>query len=170
MGACCLYKFSQVKFCCCCAVFIFFGVVALAWLIVMEESTFRKVRKDRSAKTEATNMTNKNCVSPTNSNKDSDNSTNTNARPKLVFFWTNAEVLKWLRRHCEEYHTLYASLFLENDITGRSLLKMNDSTLERMGIKEKGHREVICTEILKLKLKSDILELKDLQRKKGEAL
>ncbi|KAF8783240.1 Protein aveugle like protein [Argiope bruennichi] len=136
----------------------------------MEESTFRKVRKDKTSKTEATNMTNKNNVSSPSSGKDNDNSTSTNARPKLVFFWTNAEVLKWLRRHCEEYHTLYASLFLENDITGRSLLKMNDSTLERMGIKEKTHREVICTEILKLKLKSDILELKDLQKKKGEAL
>ncbi|XP_015906725.2 protein aveugle [Parasteatoda tepidariorum] len=127
----------------------------------MEESTFRKVRKERPEKSAA--MTNKNSVS---SGKDNDAATNTNARPKLVFFWTNAEVLKWLRRHCEEYHTLYASLFLENDITGRSLLKLNDSTLERMGIKEKEHREVICTEILKLKLKSDILELKDLQKKK----
>ncbi|PRD32896.1 UNVERIFIED_CONTAM: ave [Trichonephila clavipes] len=57
-------------------------------------------------------------VSSASSAKD-DNSANTNARPKLVFFWTNAEVLKWLRRHCEEYHTLYASLFLENDITAR---------------------------------------------------
>ncbi|KAG8187312.1 hypothetical protein JTE90_011682 [Oedothorax gibbosus] len=143
------------------------SIFCFVWLFVMEESTFRKVRKEKPDKDKAANMTNKNSVSSTNSGKDNDNSANTNARPKLVFFWTNAEVLKWLRRHCEEYHTLYASLFLENDITGRSLLKMNDSTLERMGIKEKVHREVICTEILKLKLKSDILELKDLQKKKG---
>ncbi|KFM62770.1 hypothetical protein X975_15788, partial [Stegodyphus mimosarum] len=134
----------------------------------MEESTFRKVLKDQSEKQLSANiMTNKNSVSSSSSGKDNETATNTNTRPKLVFFWTNAEVLKWLRRHCEEHHTLYASLFLENDITGRSLLRMNDSTLERMGIKEKAHREVICTEILKLKLKSDILELKDLQKKKG---
>lgn len=130
----------------------------------MEVGACKKILKERPEKENI--MTNKNSVSSTSS-KDNESAANTNARPKLVFFWTNAEVLKWLRRHCEEYHTLYASLFLENDITGRSLLRMNDSTLERMGIKEKAHREVICTEILKLKLKSDILELKDLQKKKG---
>jgi len=135
----------------------------------MGDNGYRKVLKENPQKQQPSNiMTNKNNVSSTS--KDNDSAANTNARPKLVFFWTNAEVLKWLRRHCEEYHTLYASLFLENDITGRSLLRMNDSTLERMGIKEKTHREVICTEILKLKLKSDILELKDLQKKKGDSL
>ncbi|UYV72763.1 TIGD6 [Cordylochernes scorpioides] len=237
-------------------------------------------------------------------------------RPRPVFFWNNADVLKWLSRHCQEHHDLYAGLFLEHDITGkhngihlfairlipdrtlahkdencrgvkrmkrritvllccnstgtdkrrlliigksakprcfrnfsphfyctytsnskewmtssifqewllqfnkqlvsegrrilllldnatshcvpndglsnikihflppnmtaslqpldsgiikrRSLVRLNDSTLQRMGITDKDHREELYREILKLKLKSDILEMKDLERKGSE--
>jgi hypothetical protein len=41
---------------------------------------------------------------------------------------------------------------------------MNFSALERMGIEIPLHREEIFREILKLKFKSDILELRDLER------
>lgn len=88
-------------------------------------------------------------------------------RPKPVFFWSNADVIKWLRRCCQEYHSLYAPYFFEHDITGRSLVRMTDMTLEKMGISDRLHREELCTEILKLKLKSDIVEMKDLEKKKG---
>lgn len=86
-------------------------------------------------------------------------------RPKPVFFWNNADVMKWLKRHCEEYYGLYGQLFLEHEITGRSLVRMNDVSLERMGINDAEHREELCRIILKLKLKSDILEMKDLEKK-----
>jgi len=86
-------------------------------------------------------------------------------RPKPVFFWNNADVMKWLKRHCEEYYGLYGNTFLENEITGRSLVRMNDITLERMGINDAQHRDDICRIVLKLKLKSDIIEIKDLEKK-----
>lgn len=44
---------------------------------------------------------------------------------------------------------------------------MNVSALERMGIKVPEHHEEIYREILKLKFKSDILELQDLERQMG---
>lgn len=73
--------------------------------------------------------------------------------------------MKWMKRHCEEYYGLYGNTFLENEITGRSLVRMNDVTLERMGITDPQHRDDICRIILKLKLKSDIIEIKDLEKK-----
>ncbi|CAG2100631.1 unnamed protein product [Medioppia subpectinata] len=86
-------------------------------------------------------------------------------RPKPVFFWNNADVMKWLKRHCEQYYGLYGHAFLENEITGRSLVRITECTLERMGISDATHRDDICRIILKLKLKSDIIEIKDLEKK-----
>lgn len=95
----------------------------------------------------------------TYSSQDRDSQRKSKMRPKPVFFWSNAEVIKWLRRHCQEYHSLYAPMFFEHDITGRSLVRITDTTLEKMGIEDGTHREELCREILKLKLKSDIVAL-----------
>jgi hypothetical protein len=89
-------------------------------------------------------------------------------RPKPVFFWNNADVMKWLKRHCEEYHGQYSELFVNHEITGRSMVRLNDESLLKMGIKDARHRDDLLRTILKLKLKSDILDLKDLERKGGE--
>ncbi|RWS29877.1 protein aveugle-like protein [Leptotrombidium deliense] len=86
-------------------------------------------------------------------------------KPKLVFFWNNGDVMKWLKRHAEEYYGLYGQLFHEHEITGRSLVRMSDVTLQRMGISDCQHRDNISKLILKLKLKCDILEMKDLEYK-----
>jgi len=94
--------------------------------------------------------------------------TNKSNRPKPVFFWNNADVMKWLNRHCEEYHGLYGNLFVEHEITGRSMVRMNAVSLSRMGIADARHRDDLLRTILKLKLKSDILDLKDLERKGGD--
>jgi len=88
-----------------------------------------------------------------------------NRRPKPVVFWNNADVMKWMKRHCEEYYGFYGNVFLENEITGRSLVRMTDTTLQRMGIQDPIHRDDLCRIILKLKLKSDIIEMKDLEKK-----
>ncbi|XP_022254806.1 protein aveugle-like isoform X2 [Limulus polyphemus] len=104
---------------------------------------------------------------PSSPTRDKDAQKESRNRPKAVFFWTNADVMKWLRRQCQEYHSLYSHLFLEHDITGRSLVRIRDTTLESMGISNKEHRDDLCRKILKLKLKSDILEMKDLERKVG---
>ncbi|CAH2044306.1 unnamed protein product, partial [Iphiclides podalirius] len=95
-----------------------------------------------------------------NSNKPKTKAT----RPKAVYLWTEADVQKWLRRHCSDYYNLYWERFHEHDITGRALVRINDNTLLRMGITNKEHREAIWREILKLRLKTDIVEIRDLER------
>lgn len=90
------------------------------------------------------------------------------ARPLPVFFWETVHVMKWMKRRCADYYIMYANYFLEHEITGRSLVRLNDISLEKMGIKDVNHRDELCREILKLKLKSDILEMRDLERKGTE--
>lgn len=57
----------------------------------------------------------------------------------------------------------YEELFRKHDITGRPLLRLNDDSLTRIGITDPRHREVIFKEILKQRLKTDIMEIKDLE-------
>ncbi|CAG9811625.1 unnamed protein product [Chironomus riparius] len=85
------------------------------------------------------------------------------ARPKAVYLWTTADVVKWYRRHCSEYGNEYAELFVKHDITGRSLLRLNDNSLKRMGLTNDVDREAILKEILKQRLKTDIMEIRDLE-------
>lgn len=86
-------------------------------------------------------------------------------KPKSIYSWTVNDVQKWLRRHCEDLFQQYNYLFLKNHITGRTLLRINDNSLLRLGVKEQNHRGAICREIVKLKLKTDIMEIRDLQYK-----
>lgn len=75
------------------------------------------------------------------------------------------EVRKWLLRHCTEYYNDYVDNFVQNDVTGRTLIRINDNSLLRLGITDATHREAIWREILKLRLKTDIMEIRDLQRR-----
>jgi hypothetical protein len=59
--------------------------------------------------------------------------------------------------------TRYAEMFIRHDITGRSLLRLNDNSLYRIGITDDYHRDIILKEILKQRLKKDIMEIKDLE-------
>ncbi|KAF7281897.1 protein aveugle-like [Rhynchophorus ferrugineus] len=88
---------------------------------------------------------------------------NQNQKPKSVYEWSVRDVQNWLRRHCSDYHSLYADNFVQHDITGRSLIRLNDNSLIRLGITNSAHREAIWREILKLRLKTDIVEIRDLQ-------
>ncbi|XP_046990031.1 protein aveugle [Schistocerca americana] len=90
---------------------------------------------------------------------------NKTARPKPVYLWTVLDVQKWLRRHCSDYYPLYAEKFQQHDITGRSLIRINESTLIRLGIENAVHRQEIWREIAKLRLKTDIIEIRDLERR-----
>lgn len=87
-----------------------------------------------------------------------------NRRPKHLSQWTNADVIKWMKRHCEHFYEQYGELFLEHEITGRSLCRVTDSMLERMGVGLQEHRDELRRIIMKLKLKSDMVKLKDLER------
>ncbi|KAG9510962.1 Protein aveugle, partial [Fragariocoptes setiger] len=86
-------------------------------------------------------------------------------RPKHLSQWTNADVMKWLKRHCEEYYIKYGHLFLQHEVNGRSLCRITDTMLERMGIDSVEHREQLCQTVKTLKLKSDIVEMRDLERR-----
>lgn len=87
-----------------------------------------------------------------------------NRKPKHLSQWTNADVIKWLKRHCEHFYEQYGDLFLKHEITGRSLCRITDNMLERMGIELQDHRDELRRIIMKLKLKSDMVKLKDLER------
>lgn len=76
--------------------------------------------------------------------------------------------MKWMKRVCINHYTSYSTLFLDHEITGRSLVRLNDVSLEKMGIKDANHRDELYREILKLKLKSNILEMRDLESKGTE--
>ncbi|TMW48897.1 hypothetical protein DOY81_006015 [Sarcophaga bullata] len=84
-------------------------------------------------------------------------------RPKPVYLWTVGDVLKWYRRHCSEYLE-YLELFSKHEITGRALLRINDSSLQRMGVTNNRDREAIWREIVKQRLKTDIMEIRDMER------
>lgn len=87
-----------------------------------------------------------------------------NRKPKHLSQWTNADVIKWLRRHCEHLYEQYGDIFLAHEITGRTLCRVTDHMLERMGIELQDHRDELRRIIMKLKLKSDMVKLKDLER------
>jgi len=91
-------------------------------------------------------------------------------RPKSVNQWTVADVQKWFRRHCGEYYHLYSIKFLEQDITGRSLVRLTDNSLLRLEIVITEHRQAILREISKLRLRSNILLLKDIEMKQKHIL
>ncbi|ALC41794.1 ave [Drosophila busckii] len=84
-------------------------------------------------------------------------------RPKAVYQWTVSDVQKWYRRHCGEY-IKYEHLFAKHDITGRALLRITDSSLQRMGVTDNRDREAIWREIVKQRLKTDIMEIRDMER------
>lgn len=81
-----------------------------------------------------------------------------------MFLWTVLDVVKWFRRHCSEYEE-YAELFVIHDISGRALLRASADSLSRMGIENNQHRDAILREILKQRLKTDIMEIRELQMK-----
>ncbi|XP_052860131.1 protein aveugle isoform X2 [Anopheles cruzii] len=85
------------------------------------------------------------------------------ARPKPVYMWTVADTLKWLRRHCSERCAQYQELFQRHEITGRALLRITDDSLYRMGILDEKDRDDILREIIKQILKTDIMEIRDME-------
>lgn len=85
-------------------------------------------------------------------------------RLKHVSQWSHADVMKWLRRHCEHAYDQYGNLFVQHKITGRSLCRVTDFMLERIGIENQENRDELRRVIMKLKLKSDMVKLRDLER------
>lgn len=52
---------------------------------------------------------------------------------------------------------------MKHEITGCALLRLSDDALRRMGIINNQDREAIWREILKQRLKTDIIEIRDME-------
>lgn len=60
---------------------------------------------------------------------------------------------------------VYRTALFQHEITGRSLIRLNEGTLYRLGIHNSEHRQEIWREIIKLRLKTAILEIRDLEHR-----
>jgi len=115
-------------------------------------------------------MTVREVTPPQQNNRQGQGTRNNAQRPKSVQQWSVVDVQKWLRRHCGDYYHLYCEAFLEQDVTGRCLVRMNENSLMRLGIVHPEHRQYIWREIAKLRLRSSILYLRDQERRMASTL
>ncbi|KAK6196339.1 hypothetical protein SNE40_001581 [Patella caerulea] len=90
---------------------------------------------------------------------------NLKGKPKPLYFWTCADVNKWLRKHGGVCYELYGELLTQNDVTGRTLIRINEIKLEKIGINEVSHRREMMQHILRLRLKHEVTDLKNLGQK-----
>ncbi|CAI9736712.1 alpha motif domain-containing 12 [Octopus vulgaris] len=96
----------------------------------------------------------------TSDDKVKDNS-NVKKKRKPLYFWSTADVNKWLRKRCGCYCDMYENMFLDHEVTGRTLIRMNDIKLEKMGIADSNHRRELMQQILQQRLKHERVELKN---------
>ncbi|KAK3579146.1 hypothetical protein CHS0354_022168 [Potamilus streckersoni] len=89
----------------------------------------------------------------------------TRNKTKPLHFWASTDVNKWLKKHGGHCHDLYGNLLLEQEVTGRTLIRINEFKLERMGISNSNHRNELMQHILRLRLKHETVELKNLDQK-----
>ncbi|CAE1257236.1 unnamed protein product [Acanthosepion pharaonis] len=99
---------------------------------------------------------------PTNiEEKPKDTSNVKKNKRKPLYLWSTADVNKWLRKHCSCYCDMYENMFLDHEVTGRTLIRMNEIKLEKMGIKDSNHRRELMQQILQQRLKHERTELKN---------
>lgn len=89
----------------------------------------------------------------------------TKSKTKPLYFWTCADVNKWLKKHCSQFHGIYGDLLLQQEVTGRTLIRMNEIKLERIGIAKAEHRNEFMQYILRLRLRHETGDLKNLDQK-----
>ncbi|CAG5133499.1 unnamed protein product [Candidula unifasciata] len=86
-------------------------------------------------------------------------------KPKPLYFWNSADVNKWLRKHGGLYYELYGDLLSKHDVTGRTLIRVNDIKLEKIGILDASHRHDLMQFILRLRLKHEASDLRGLNQR-----
>uniref|UniRef100_A0A0B7BJ95 SAM domain-containing protein n=2 Tax=Arion vulgaris TaxID=1028688 RepID=A0A0B7BJ95_9EUPU len=86
-------------------------------------------------------------------------------KPKPLYFWDSADVNKWLRKHGGLYYELYGDLLSKHDVTGRTLIRVNDIKLEKIGILDSSHRHDLMQFILRLRLKHEMSDLRSLNQR-----
>lgn len=92
-----------------------------------------------------------------------DASGNLKGPKKSVFTWTVHDVQRWLQKY-HTYHTLYGKSFRENHILGKVLVQLTSQQLQQMGVDNEKHRADLLEKIIKLRLKSELAELKVMRK------
>lgn len=108
------------------------------------------------------NNTNNNNIN--NSQNNATSSPTKVSKPIPASDWSVVDVQNWFRRKCGDYYHLYSEKLLEQGITGPSLLRLNEGSLLRLGIFHPEHRQAIWREITKLRLRTNIVILRELER------
>jgi len=80
-------------------------------------------------------------------------------------FWTNSDVLQWMKASLPELFNKYGGFFKAHGIRGRTLFMLTDNLFLEMGINDPQDRAQFRIEIAKLKIKSDLLTLKNTHHK-----
>ncbi|XP_062607141.1 protein aveugle-like [Saccostrea cucullata] len=86
------------------------------------------------------------------------------SKPKPLYFWDCADVNKWMKKWCGTLHEKYGELFLQQEITGRTLIRMNEIKLEKIGIVNPDHRRELMQQILRQRLKHEMSDLKNMDQ------
>lgn len=86
-------------------------------------------------------------------------------KAKPLYFWNSYDVNKWLKKYGGKYFDLYGDLLLSQEITGRTLIRLNDIKLERLGIVSAVHRRDLMQHVLRLRLKHEAMDLKKAELK-----
>lgn len=84
------------------------------------------------------------------------------ALPSCVREWSCSDVQAWLKQLNETLHMLYSTNFADHEITGPSLLRLNEDRLTDMGIKLPKHRYLLASLIATLRVKQESLEIREL--------
>lgn len=87
------------------------------------------------------------------------------SKTKPLYFWTSADVNKWLKKHGGHCHELYGELFLQQEVTGRTLIRLTEFKLEKIGITNPQHRQELMHYVLKLRLRHESTDLKNLDQR-----
>ncbi|XP_059178431.1 sterile alpha motif domain-containing protein 10-like [Physella acuta] len=90
---------------------------------------------------------------------------NLKGKPKPLYFWNGADVNKWLRKHGGHYYELYGDIWSRHEVTGRTLIRMNEIKLEKMGILDATHKHDLMQFILRLRLKHEMSDIRGLNQR-----
>ncbi|XP_064607006.1 protein aveugle-like [Liolophura sinensis] len=89
------------------------------------------------------------------------------SKSKPLYFWNSADVNKWLKKHGGQCFDLYGELFLEHDVTGRTLIRLNEIKLEKMGVTNPVHNAELMKQILQQRLRHEAVETRTLDQKRS---
>ncbi|XP_075253537.1 sterile alpha motif domain-containing protein 12-like [Convolutriloba macropyga] len=73
--------------------------------------------------------------------------------------WSTEQVVSWLKRTDVHLAEKYADVFLEHDVNGAALIKLNDKTLRELGVQLESERSQLMHQIYRQIIKQEIFDL-----------